>query len=343
MSTATEASLHVIAVAIHQLQDSESFYFAKAVSVLFFVVLMSRVLTSLFSDDCRVAPSTARQLRVLVFRVLRQFAPFPRHAAFIMDGNRRWARIHGESDTAGHPRGSDKLMSALRWCYEADIEAVTVYAFSIENFKRPSHEVCSIMELAETKFGNMLQNSDVVHAYQFRVRVLGNLNRLNPKLRTVMRKAIRATEHYQKRTLNICFAYTARHEIARAIFLASAQTSEQFPSPLRLESQLREREIERHLMAEDSCPDVVVRTSGETRLSDFLLWQSAFAHVVFLPVLWPEFNVVHFLSVLLSYQRAYQGIARARAVYRANFGVVLEEHRSLSRKQDVLEVIQCNQ
>jgi len=278
-----------------------------------------------YTSAHRMWSAASRMLRTCLFAALRENAPLPHHIAFIMDGNRRWARKQGEPDSSGHPRGSDKLICALQWCHEAGIAAVTVYAFSIENFKRPSQEVRSIMDLAELKFAHMLQNSDVVHEYEFRVRVLGDMKLLDPKLRAVMSDAMLATQHYKKHTLNICFAYTARHEMARAVLRSVRQKRAQncveaLSASLTTEKSDMQRDIcegdiDRHLMTGPSYPDVIVRTSGEPRLSDFMLWQSAFAHIVFLPVLWPEFSVMHFLYVLLSYQHAHRAILRAREVF----------------------------
>mmetsp|Transcript_13502 Transcript_13502/g.24221 ORF Transcript_13502/g.24221 Transcript_13502/m.24221 type:complete len:325 (+) Transcript_13502:232-1206(+) len=254
-----------------------------------------------------------KRSRKLLFRVLREGGELPKHIAFIMDGNRRWARNHGEPDTSGHPRGSDRLLDALRWCHEAGISTVTVYAFSIENFKRPKHEVDCLMELAYHKFQDMLEKSDIIHDLQFRVCVLGDLDSLDPKLQRTMNDVMVATKAYTQHTLNICFAYTARHEIACAMNRLFEDARRE---PDRIE--INENEVSKRLMTSDSFPDLVIRTSGERRLSDFLLWQSGFSHIVFLPVLWPDFGIHHFISAVLSYRRALPSLTLARSAYEAN-------------------------
>ncbi|KAA8494187.1 Dehydrodolichyl diphosphate synthase complex subunit DHDDS [Porphyridium purpureum] len=276
----------------------------------------------------------SRPIRRGVFAVLRWCGPgpLPRHVAFVMDGNRRWARQLGMPGSDGHPKGSDKLMDALEWCHDAQVEQVTVYAFSLENFKRSQHEVDSIMQLAKQKFTEMLNREDVVHKYRFRVRVLGERHLLDPQLQSVMNSAELATAQYDERVLNICFAYTSRAEIAAAL-LDQARAMQQ-----DTQFECTERTVEHSLMTGASFPDLLIRTSGENRLSDFLLWQSMFAHIVFMHALWPNLSVWHFVRAIMSYQASASSIARARRMH----NTALHHHCS-SAATLTSDVPGCNQ
>ncbi|GAA6067530.1 dehydrodolichyl diphosphate synthase complex subunit DHDDS, partial [Tachysurus ichikawai] len=141
----------------------------------------------------------------------------PRHVAFIMDGNRRYARKRHVERQEGHTQGFDKLAETLRWCLNLGIHEVTVYAFSIENFKRSKEEVDGLIELAKEKFLRLLGEQENLEKHGVCVRVLGDLTLLPEDLQRLISKAVVSTRAYNKCFLNVCFAYTSRHEIANAV------------------------------------------------------------------------------------------------------------------------------
>ena len=227
--------------------------------------------------------------------------PTPRHVAFIMDGNRRFAREHGWEVAEGHRRGYDKLEEALRWCCELGVHGVTVYAFSIENFKRSEEEVAALMALTEEKLRAMSDEEHIVQRRGVRVRVVGDLTRVSDSLRGEMRRVMRMTQGNTKHTLTVCFSYTSRNEIAASVRRLAGACADGRLEPEDVSSELIERCL---LTSSAALPpvDLIVRTSGERRLSDFLLWQSATCAVSFTRVLWPELSLIRFLGLLLRFQ-----------------------------------------
>jgi len=232
-------------------------------------------------------------------RVLRR-GRVPRHIAVIMDGNRRFARQAGQEVISGHRAGFEKLAETLQWCREIGVREVTVYAFSIENFNRAEAEVSDLLNLARDKFVKLLEEADKLNEAGVRVRILGNLSYLPADLRETVREVERVTEANSESLLNIALSYTAREEITHAarelaVRLAGGEVSEQ---------EVDEAMLERQLYTGDSpAPDLLIRTSGETRLSDFMLWQASKCITYFSPVLWPEFSLWQLLLGVFFFQR----------------------------------------
>eukprot|EP00300_Choanocystis_sp_HF-7_P038121 c54708_g1_i1.p2 GENE.c54708_g1_i1~~c54708_g1_i1.p2 ORF type:complete len:275 (-),score=41.06 c54708_g1_i1:109-933(-) len=248
-------------------------------------------------------------VRAGAIRVL-QVGPIPEHMAFIMDGNRRFARQHDLPTRAGHSEGYTKLTETLRWCSELGVRTVSVYAFSIDNFQRAADEVDGLLDLARRKFSELLAERDFIDEHRVRIRVLGNLALLPADLRAIMAEVEAVSAHHTRMTLNVCFAYTARDEITAAISTVAAQVAAGSLSP----SDIDESAVDAAMYFGDSPPpDVVVRTSGEIRLSNFMLWQSSFAYLSFLSVLWPQLSFWHLAGVVLAYQRQ----AASQAAWRA--------------------------
>ncbi|KAG2460685.1 DHDDS synthase, partial [Polypterus senegalus] len=196
--------------------------------------------------------------------------PMPKHIAFIMDGNRRYARkLHVERQQ-GHMHGFDKLAETLRWCLNLDIREVTVYAFSIENFKRAKEEVDGLMELARQKFTRLLEEQDNLQKHGVCIRVLGDLDLLPLDIQKLIAQAVLSTRTHNKCFLNVCFAYTSRHEISNAVKEMAWGVEKGLIKP----SDISEFLLEKCLYTSNSPdPELLIRTSGEVRLSDFLLWQ----------------------------------------------------------------------
>lgn len=198
----------------------------------------------------------------------------PRHVAFIMDGNRRYAKkLHLSTSSDGHVHGFDKLAQALQWCLDIGIEEVTVYAFSIENFKRSDLEVNALLELAREKFNKFMEEKDELNKRGICIRMIGNWKLMPADLQKCMADAVLLTKNNNKAFLNVAFAYTSRDEITESIrdIMDGIKRNELQPSDIT--DDLIRRSM---YSGKSSDPDLLVRTSGESRLSDFLLWQVSF-------------------------------------------------------------------
>ncbi|XP_062841681.1 dehydrodolichyl diphosphate synthase complex subunit DHDDS isoform X1 [Trichomycterus rosablanca] len=238
--------------------------------------------------------------------------PMPKHVAFIMDGNRRFARKKHVERQEGHTQGFDKLAETLRWCLNLGIHEVTVYAFSIENFKRSKEEVDGLMELAEEKFARLLSEHENLEKHGVCIRVLGDLTLLPEDLQRQIAKAVVATRVHNKCFLNVCFAYTSRYEIANAVKEMAWGTEQ----GLIKSSDVSEALLSQCLYTSSSPdPDLLIRTSGEVRLSDFLLWQTSHSCIVFQSVLWPEYTFWNLCEAVLQYQLNYRAIQKARELH----------------------------
>ncbi|XP_045763624.1 dehydrodolichyl diphosphate synthase complex subunit DHDDS isoform X2 [Maniola jurtina] len=221
----------------------------------------------------------------------------PQHLALIMDGNRRYAKKLSVGSTEGHNKGFDKLSEVLKWCLDLGIPEVTVYAFSIENFKRSQDEVDALMELASDKFKRLLEEIDQINEWGVRMHVAGRLSLLPAELQALVSKAMLATRQNNKLRLNIAYSYTGRDEISRAAsyIIDSVKNKE-----------LTADDIDEDLISQTldlGEPELLVRTSGEVRLSDFMLWQVNRTVLYFTDVLWPEFTIWNLLAAIIHFQR----------------------------------------
>eukprot|EP00128_Syssomonas_multiformis_P000897 Colp12_sorted_trinity150504_noHs@36201 len=238
--------------------------------------------------------------RSLCVNILKQ-GPIPEHVGFIMDGNRRFAKKMHVDRAIGHVKGFEKLEETLEWCHDFGVKVVTVYAFSIENFKRSRDEVDGLMELAKEKLLKLVQKDEIIQNKGICVRILGDVSLLRPDVREAMSKAVELSKNNRNGILNVCFPYTSRHELAGVMKeLAVGVASGKIQS-----SDIDEELVTRCLYTQECTPpDLLVRTSGEVRLSDFLLWQSSDAVLSFLNVLWPEFSLWDLVLSVLHYQHA---------------------------------------
>lgn len=221
----------------------------------------------------------------------------PQHIAFIMDGNRRFAKKNSVDNSAGHYKGFDKLSETLKWCLDLGIPEVTVYAFSIENFKRSKEEVDGLMDLARDKFQRLMDELDQINEWGVRIHVAGRLSLLPEDLRVLVSKAMLATRYNYKLRLNIAYAYTGRDEISRAASHIVDGVKNNELAPEDIDDELVSRTLE---LGE---AELLVRTSGEVRLSDFMLWQVSNTVLYFTDVLWPEFTVYNLLAAIIHFQR----------------------------------------
>ncbi|XP_074330778.1 dehydrodolichyl diphosphate synthase CPT3-like [Apium graveolens] len=260
-------------------------------------------------------------LRKCIFMVLSS-GPLPRHIAFIMDGNRRFCKKNNLMEGAGHRVGFSALMSMLKYCYEFRVKYVTIYAFSIDNFRRRPEEVQSVMDLMQEKIEGLTKEESIVNQYGVKVRFVGNLQMLNKPVRLAAERAMVATANNSKAVLTICVAYTSTDEILHAVResceekryeLNALEATGSGPygllGPNNNEKEQEElfidlSEIEKHMYVTPD-PDIIVRTSGETRLSNFLLWQSSVSLLYSPLVLWPEIQFWHLVWAVIEFQRNY--------------------------------------
>jgi len=209
-----------------------------------------------------------------------QFKRLPRHIAIIMDGNGRWAKKRHLPRMSGHRAGTENLRNIIKACVEFGVQYLTVYAFSTENWKRPEDEVRGLMDILADALEKELEE---LHKQGVCLRHVGRLERLDASIRKKIQTAIKITENNKRLVLNIAWNYGGRDEIiaaVRRVLKADLKADE-----------ISEQVFEKHLFTYPSPdPDLVIRTSGEHRTSNFLLWQSAYAEWYFTPILWPDFG-----------------------------------------------------
>jgi len=226
--------------------------------------------------------------------------PRPYHVAVILDGNRRWAMDRGLPSWVGHRFGGDRVEDLLHWLCDLDIRVLTIYVFSTENFNRPKEEVDEIMNLVEKKLSDDLFNSEV-HQLEVKVKAIGRLDLLPQRLRKILRHIEESTKDYDNFYLNIAIAYGGRTEIVDA----TRKIAEKVKLGKLNPEEIDEETIENHLYTAylpEPDPDMVIRTSGEERLSNFLLWQSAYSELFFLDVYWPDFRRIDLWRAIRTYQ-----------------------------------------
>ena len=220
-------------------------------------------------------------------------AVVPRHVAIIMDGNGRWAAERGMPRIAGHERGTENIRRITETAVHLGIEFLTLWAFSTENWRRPRDEIAGIMRI----LGEAIEReTEALHERGAQLRHIGSLDGLAPDLQQAVLSAIELTRHNHRLVLTLAFNYGGRQELVAAVrALVEAGT------PV---DRIDEAEIGRHLFTRDlPDPDLIVRTSGEHRISNFLLWQSAYSELLFTPVLWPDFGPDDLQAAVQEYAR----------------------------------------
>lgn len=223
------------------------------------------------------------------------------HIAIILDGNRRWASEKELEPWLGHEKGAEKVEQLLDWCEKLDVKFITLYAFSTENFRRPPEEVEEIMRIAEEEFQKLLTD-ERIHKNKVHVKVIGRVNLLPEDLQKLIRDVEKATEDYDKRFLNFAFAYGGRAEIVDAAREIAQKVKDGKLSPEAVDEQMFEQYLYTSHMPKQE-PDLIIRTSGEERLSGFLLWQSAYSELCFLDVYWPDFRLIDLLRAIRTFQK----------------------------------------
>jgi len=224
--------------------------------------------------------------------------PVPRHLAIIMDGNRRFAVQVGMNVQDGHAKGRDTLEELLDWCLDLGIKILTVYALSTENLSRPKEELEGLMDLFDRALRD-LATDERVHRHGIRVRVFGKREILPARIQEAISIAERATEHYSNYRYNVALGYGGRDEIVDAIRALAREVRAGTLDPDSIDTET----VSQHLYTADlPDPDLVFRTSGEERISNFLLWQSAYSELYFSDVLWPGLTRLEFLRAIRTFQ-----------------------------------------
>jgi short-chain Z-isoprenyl diphosphate synthase len=235
----------------------------------------------------------------------------PRHIGVIMDGNRRFARHMGASDVAvGHEIGADKLREMLNWCFAHEIPVVTVWGFAIDNFKREAKEVDALLALFERKTREMVDSEDL-HGNQVRVRFIGKRDLLPESLQVAIGEVEAATGHYERFVLNIAIAYGGREELTDAFREYLTHQSRAGKSLDEAIESFEAPVLERYLYTSGLPePDLIIRTSGEVRISGFMLWQAAHSEYYFCDTNWPAFRKIDFLRALRSFDQRQRRFGR---------------------------------
>ena len=223
----------------------------------------------------------------------------PKHVAIIMDGNRRYAKLQGNKNILkGHELGVDILENVLDWSIELGIEIITAYAFSTENFNRPESEVDGLMKLFVINFKRLVDHAKI-HKNEVRVKIVGRTELLPDEVKEAIRDAEEATKHYTKRFFNLAIGYDGRLEIIDSIKKIIKDVEDGKITADDVDEEL----VSKNLYTEGiDDPNLIIRTSGEERLSGFLLWQSSYSELYFCETLWPELRKVDFLRAIRSYQ-----------------------------------------
>ncbi len=225
--------------------------------------------------------------------------PVPEHVAIIMDGNRRFATDLGLAPGAGHLFGRDKVEEVMEWCFELKIKNLTLYAFSTENFKRDTGEVELLMKLCKNELDKASKDSRI-HKNQVKVRVIGHIESLPKDLRESAQVLLNETKNYDKYSLNIALAYGGREEIVRAIRNIAKDVK---GGSLEIKD-ITEPTVSKYMYTNElPDPDLILRTSGEERISNFLLWQLAYSELYFSDVFWPVFSKRDFLKAIRTCQQ----------------------------------------
>ena len=231
--------------------------------------------------------------------------PPPKHIAIIMDGNGRWAKARGLPRTAGHKKGADALRRTLDYCENAGVKFLTIYAFSAENWKRPIDEISDLMQLLQHYLHQELEN---LHQREVRMRFIGDLSKLSVEIREQIAYSEQLTGRNTKFNLTIALSYGSRQEIVRA----AQKIAEKL-----LAGEISVGEINEELFAENLDtvglpePDLLIRTGGEQRLSNFLLWQAAYSEFYFTDTLWPDFSEGDFTAALNDFSNRERRYGRA--------------------------------
>ncbi len=228
---------------------------------------------------------------------LKKSGAIPDHIAIIMDGNGRWAKSHRLPRVAGHQRGVDSVRDAVEACAQLGVKFLTLYTFSTENWKRPKDEVSTLMRLLVRSLKN---ETEELHQNQIRLTTIGDISALPTEVQKELTEAVEKTKNNERMVLNLALSYSGRWEIAEAVKKIALKISEGKMKPDEVDECLISQYLTTNLIPD---PDLVVRTSGEFRVSNFLLWQIAYSEFFICDVFWPEFRRKHLYEAIKNFQR----------------------------------------
>jgi tritrans,polycis-undecaprenyl-diphosphate synthase [geranylgeranyl-diphosphate specific] len=233
-------------------------------------------------------------------RIQVKNGPKLEHIAIIMDGNRRWANQKEQNPWVGHKKGADTVENLLDWCEQLGVKFVTLYTFSTENFRRKPEEIEEIMKIAEEKFRKLLTD-ERIHRNKVHIKVIGQVKLLPESLQQLISDVEKATANYDSQFLNFAFAYGGRAEILNATKSIAQKVKLDELNINEIDEETFEKYLYTAHMPKQE-PDLIIRTSGEERLSGFLLWQSAYSELAFLDVYWPDFRLIDLLRAMRTFQ-----------------------------------------
>lgn len=220
----------------------------------------------------------------------------PQHIAIIMDGNGRWAKEHNMPRVFGHRNGVKAVREATEAAAEIGIKYLTLYAFSTENWKRPKYEVGALMKLLVDTLHNEVKT---LNKNNIKLQAIGDLERLPPKTLKALQEGIESTKNNDRMTLILALNYSAKWEILQATKIIAQKTRDGKLEPENIDESIFENALSTQGIPD---PELLIRTSGETRLSNFLLWQIAYAELYFTPVYWPDFDKEKFWAAIIEFQ-----------------------------------------
>ncbi|EAL61702.1 hypothetical protein DDB_G0291436 [Dictyostelium discoideum AX4] len=248
--------------------------------------LWSKLCDWMYDQNFKIASSTLKN------------GPIPKHIGVIMDGNRRFAERNHLETKEGHKKGFNTMLDLCQWGLTLGVKIISVYAFSIENFKRSKSEVQDLMELANNKFTEMISKSHKLQQLGVRIRVVGDHSHIPEKTKSILAKAVKSTENNTKALLNICLSYTSHEEILHSMKILSKGVNQE----KKIEIEDIDQDLFENCLYIKEDLDILIRTSGEYRLSDFMLWQSCFTNLALVNTLWPDFSFFHFIYIIFLYQ-----------------------------------------
>jgi len=225
----------------------------------------------------------------------KRVSPLPRHVAVIMDGNGRWAERQKKLRAAGHRAGVQSVRAVVRRSAELGIQALTLFAFSEENWQRPKAEVRGLLDLLNRA---LRKEAAELHENKVRLHFIGELSRFQPDMQHLMRDVTEKTAANTGLVLNIAVNYSGRWDFAQAARRLAHDVAAGIVNP----SDVGEKQLQRYMcLADQPPPDVLIRTGGEKRISNFLLWQAAYTEMIFTDILWPDFREAHFDAAMREY------------------------------------------
>jgi len=228
-------------------------------------------------------------------------SPLPNHVAIVLDGNRRWAKFNLLDTAIGHHHGADKAEELLNWIHDIGVKITTLYILSTENLERKDAELDNIYKLLEIKL-ERLYTDERVHKRRMKIKAIGDTKLLPRSLQEILNKLEESTSEYDSMFLNIAIAYGGQKELIEAIRKIALMAKD---GQIEIDD-INEKTIESCLYTShlpQPSPDLILRTSGEKRLSGFLIWQSAYSELMFMDVFWPEFRKIDLMRAIRTYQR----------------------------------------